>query len=186
MAVKEVLRIGNPLLRTVCKPVDTFGTDRLETLIQDMRDTMYAHQGAGLAAIQIGVPLRLVLFSVDDNPRYPAAERIPETVLINPVIEAVGTETETDWEGCLSVPGLRGLVPRCRTIRYTGFDQHGRAIDITASGFHARVVQHEVDHLNGIVYIERMQDMRTLGFVEELTAAGRFEPGTIPCETDRS
>ncbi len=183
MAVKKVLRIGNPLLKTRCRSITEFDTSELHTLIQDMRDTMQAEQGAGLAAIQIGIPLRLVIFSVDANPRYPEAEPIPETVLINPVIEPVGTGMETDWEGCLSVPGLRGLVPRYQTIRYTGTDQYGQPIATTASGFHARVVQHEVDHLDGILYVERMQDMKSFGFVEELAAAGVFERQCIPCET---
>jgi peptide deformylase len=140
----------------------------LSELLQDMKDTMQALNGAGLAAPQIGVGLRVVIFGVQLNSRYPNAETVPETVLINPVITPIGDKIIDDWEGCLSVPGLRGLVPRYDTIRYQGFDELGALIDCTVSGFHARVVQHECDHLDGILYPMRIRDMRNFGYKEEL------------------
>lgn len=166
--IRVVLRMGDPRLLEVAKPVESFGTPELLELVSDMRDTMADLDGAGLAAPQIGVSLRVVIFAVSGNPRYPDAEEVPETVLINPEIEFVGDEKEEGWEGCLSVPGLRGLVPRFRRLRYRGFDQFGKRIDRTVEGFHARVVQHECDHLDGILYPMRMPDMSKLGFTEVL------------------
>lgn len=168
MAVREILRMGDPRLYQVAKPVERFGTPELAALIADMHDTMEAHDGAGLAAPQIGVGLQVVIFGVRRNPRYPDAEEVPYTVLVNPTLSKVDEEMEEGWEGCLSVPGLRGLVPRYRRLRYQGFDAQGRPIDRTVEGFHARVVQHEVDHLYGILYPMRMRDLRKLGFTDVL------------------
>ena len=168
MAIREVLRMGDPRLWQVARPVREFDTPELHALIADMEDTMAALEGAGLAAPQIGVGLQLVIFGVHHNPRYPDAEAVPYTVLINPVLEAVGTDMEEGWEGCLSVPGMRGLVPRHASLRYRGFDQFGNAIDRTVSDFHARVVQHECDHLAGILYPMRIRDLRNFGFTAEL------------------
>jgi peptide deformylase len=160
--------MGDPRLLRVSEPVRDFG-DRLRALIADMRETMAALSGAGLAAPQIGESVRVVIFGTGAaNPRYPQAEVVPPTVLINPELEPLGEELEEGWEGCLSVPGLRGVVPRYRELRYRGVDEHGRAIDRRVSGFHARVVQHEVDHLDGILYPMRMTDLSRLGFLEEL------------------
>ncbi len=172
MAVRPVLRMGDPFLLRVAEPVTEFNTPPLEALIADLFDTMRACDGAGLAAPQIGVGLRVVVFGVEENPRYPEAEPVPPTVLINPVIEPLGPEREEGLEGCLSLPGLRGAVPRYQRIRYSGFDGAGRAIEREAEGFHARVVQHEVDHLDGILYPRRIEDMRKFGFLDELVAAG--------------
>lgn len=160
--------MGEPLLLEQAKPVEAFGTPALHALIQDMRDTMTALNGAGLAAPQIGVSLRVVIFGGFDSPRYPDAASIPDTVLINPQLTPLSDEQGEDWEGCLSVPGMRGLVPRHIRLRYTGFDQAGNAIDRTVQGFHARVVQHECDHLDGILYPMRVKDMRNFGFNEVL------------------
>lgn len=168
MAVRPVLRMGEPLLLQVAAPVQAFNTPELHALIQDMRDTMAALDGAGLAAPQIGVSLQVVIFGVTRNPRYPDAEEVPDTVLINPRLMVQSEEMEEGWEGCLSVPGLRGLVPRYSTLRYTGFDQYGNPIDLTVSGFHARVVQHECDHLIGVLYPMRIRDLRNFGFAEVL------------------
>ena len=168
MAVRPVLRMGDPVLQRVAEPVGRFGTRELRALIADMDDTMRALNGAGLAAPQIGVSLRVVIFEVQSNPRYRDAEAVPYTVLINPVIKTLDDEQEDGWEGCLSVPGLRGLVPRYRRLRYRGFDASGVAIDRTVENFHARVVQHEVDHLDGILYPMRMTDLRNLGFEDVL------------------
>lgn len=168
MAVKPVLRMGDPRLWEIAKPVKQFATPELRQLIMDMHDTMEAEQGAGLAAPQIGVGLQVVIFGVGHNPRYPDAEQVPYTVLINPSISPVGKNMEEDWEGCLSVPGMRGLVPRYKVIRYQGFDVNKKPIDRTVSGFHARVVQHECDHLQGILYPMRIKDFRHFGFSEEL------------------
>jgi peptide deformylase len=168
MTVKRVLKMGDPLLYEKAAPVEQFGTPQLEELISDMFDTMAALKGAGLAALQIGVPQRVVIFGFDSNPRYPEAEPVPTTILINPTIEPLGEETSEDWEGCLSVPGLRGRVERHTKIRYHGYDQTGDVIDRTVSGFHARVVQHECDHLDGILYPMRLKDMRLMGFEEAL------------------
>ena len=168
MAVRSVLRMGDPRLLEPSRPVEKFDTPELHALIADMTDTMKALNGAGLAAPQIGVGLQVVIFGVDHNPRYPDAESVPHTVLINPVLTALDDEMEEGWEGCLSVPGMRGLVPRYQRLRYQGRDQHGNPIDRTASGFHARVVQHECDHLYGILYPMRIRDLRNFGFNEEL------------------
>ena len=166
--IKPVLRMGDPLLFARAEPVTQFDTPELHTLLQDMDDTMRAKNGAGIAAPQIGVSQQVVIFGVGTNPRYPDAEQVPYTVLINPELEPVGTETEDGWEGCLSVPGMRGVVPRYSQLRYRGFDQFGSVIDRTVSGFHARVVQHETDHLFGILYPMRVRDLRLFGFNEEL------------------
>jgi peptide deformylase len=168
MPVRSVLRMGDPRLLEPSLPVERFDTPELHALIADMDDTMKALNGAGLAAPQIGVALQVVIFGVERNPRYPDAEEVPYTVLINPVLEPVGREIEEGWEGCLSVPGMRGLVPRFRQLRYRGFDPTGKTIDRTVRDFHARVVQHECDHLAGILYPMRIRDLRNFGFNEEL------------------
>lgn len=168
MAVRTVLRMGAPLLLQVAAPVEHFDTPELHALIQDMHDTMAAMDGAGIAAPQIGVGLRVVIFGVGKNPRYPDAEQVPYTVLINPQLTPLGDEMEDGWEGCLSVPGMRGIVPRHTRLHYTGFDQFGKPIDRMVSGFHARVVQHECDHLDGILYPMRIKDLRDFGFTEVL------------------
>jgi peptide deformylase len=177
MAIRTVLRMGDPLLYKKAEPVTAFGTSELNDLIADMFDTMAAYRGAGLAAPQIGVSKRVVIFGVQSNPRYPQAEPVPTTILINPKLHPVGSEMEDGWEGCLSVPGMRGLVSRYAQLRYTGFDQSGSPIDRTVSGFHARVVQHECDHLDGILYPMRLKDLRLLGYEDvlfpELADAGR-------------
>lgn len=160
--------MGDPRLLRVAPPVTAFNTPELDALLVDLFDTMAAADGAGLAAPQIGVDLQVVVFGVRATPRYPQAPEVPETVLVNPVITPLGTEEEEDWEGCLSVPGLRGRVPRWRRIRYTGFDASGDRIDREVEGFHARVVQHEVDHLIGRLYPTRMRDLRSLGYTSVL------------------
>jgi peptide deformylase len=160
--------MGDPRLLEQSRPVERFDTPELHALIADMLDTMHSLDGAGLAAPQIGVGLQVVIFGVDHNPRYPDAEAVPQTVLINPLLAPIGGEMEEGWERCLSVPGMRGLVPRHRRLRYRGFDQYGKAIDRSVSDFHARVVQHECDHLAGILYPMRIADMRNFGFTEEL------------------
>lgn len=182
MAVRDVLRMGDPRLLQRSSEVTAFNTAELDALINDMRETMIACEGAGLAAPQIGVLLRVVIFGIDENPRYPDAEAVPETVLINPVIESHSDDIDVAWEGCLSVPGMRGAVPRFTEIRYTGFDQTGRPIDRTVSGFHARVVQHECDHLDGILYPQRIEDMCYFGFTDELFAEGSLGDPTLVCE----
>jgi peptide deformylase len=168
MAIRPVLRMGHPILQQVAEPVTRFGTPELRELVRDMDDTMRARNGAGIAAPQIGVSLRVVIFEVTHNPRYPQAEPVPYTVLVNPVLEPIGDERDDAWEGCLSAPGLRGVVSRHTRLRYRGCDLDGQPIDRTVSGFHARVVQHEVDHLDGILYPMRITDMRLFGFEEEL------------------
>ena len=168
MPVRDVLRMGHPVLREKAKAVDRVATPELRALIADMKDTMAAQNGAGLAAPQIGVSQRVVIFGVDKNPRYPDAEAVPFTVLVNPKITMLTREVESDWEGCLSVPGMRGVVPRYTKLRYTGTDEEGNPVDRVAEGFHARVVQHECDHLDGILYPQRMSDMSTFGFTKEL------------------
>jgi len=161
--------MGDPRLLRVSDPVRAFDTSELRALLADMQDTMSALNGAGLAAPQIGEPWRVVIFGTDaPNPRYPDAEIVPRTVLINPELTPLGEETQDAWEGCLSVPGMRGLVPRYQRLRYRGVDAQGRAIDRQVSGFHARVVQHEVDHLDGILYPMRIKDLSQFGFAEEL------------------
>ncbi len=181
MTVREVLKMGDPRLLRIAKPVEAFGTAELDALIADMFDTMAAYNGAGLAAPQIGVSSRVVIFGVQANPCYPTAEAVPTTILINPKLTPVGTEIEEGWEGCLSVPGLRGLVGRYKSLRYTGFDQYGAPIDRTVSGFHARVVQHECDHIDGILYPMRLNDLRLLGFEDvlfpEIAQARAAKPG---------
>ncbi len=181
MTVREILKMGDPRLLRVAQPVAaaSFDSDALHLLITDLLDTMRAANGAGLAAPQIGVDLQLVIFgSNDHNPRYPDRPVVPPTVLINPVITPIGDAEEEDWEGCLSVPGLRGVVPRWAHIRYTGFDQYGDAIDRTVQGFHARVVQHECDHLWGKLYPMRVRDFTQFGYTEVLF------PGVVANEDD--
>jgi len=169
MAVYEILKMGDPRLLRIAEPVTAFDTDELHLLVADMFDTMAAADGAGLAAPQIGVDLQLVIFGTDEiNPRYPDAPLIPRTVLLNPVITPLSDEEENGWEGCLSVPGLRGLVPRFSKIRYTGFDLYGDPVDRTVEGFHARVVQHECDHLIGKLYPMRVKDFTQFGYTEVL------------------
>lgn len=167
MAVRRVLKMGEPLLAAVAAPVQRFDAE-FARLVSDMNDTMRALNGAGLAAPQIGVSLRVVVFEVTANPRYPHVSPVPYTVLVNPELTPLGTAQEEGWEGCLSVPGLRGLVPRFRRLRYRGLDQEGRPIDRTVEGFHARVVQHEVDHLDGILYPQRIRDLGNFGFEDAL------------------
>ncbi len=168
MASREVLRMGDPRLLRIAEEVDAFNTPELLALLADMRDTMHEMNGVGLAAPQIGVNLRVVIFEVEGNPRYPEAEAVPQTVLINPKITPLKNKMEEDWEGCLSVPGLRGMVPRYTHVRYQGFNELGEKIDRTVSDFHARVVQHECDHLDGILYPMRMRDLRKLGYTDVL------------------
>lgn len=168
MAVRDVLKMGDPRLLTRANPVADFASPELAQLIIDMRDTMRALDGAGLAAPQIGVGLQVVIFEVSANPRYPDVGTVPFTVLINPVLTPLSDVTEEAWEGCLSVPGMRGLVPRHVALRYQGYDAAGQPIDRSVSDFHARVVQHEVDHLNGILYPMRIRDLRDFGFTDTL------------------
>jgi peptide deformylase len=169
MAVRPILRMGDPRLLQVSAPVTRFDAPELHALVADMQDTMRAADGAGLAAPQIGVLQRVVIFGGDaSNPRYPDAEPVPYTVLVNPQLDYIGDELREDWEACLSVPGLRGLVPRHHLLRYAGYDPSGTRIERAVSGFHARVVQHEVDHLDGVLYPRRIRDLRHFGFNEEL------------------
>lgn len=169
MTVREILKMGDARLLRVAQPVRAFGTPELHALIADMVDTMRAANGAGLAAPQIGVDLQLVIFGTDaPNPRYPDAPIVPRTVLLNPGITPIGDEEEDGWEGCLSVPGLRAMVPRFKTIRYSGFDPQGRLLERTVEGFHARVVQHECDHLVGKLYPMRVRDFSKFGFTDVL------------------
>jgi peptide deformylase len=173
MAIKTVLRMGDPLLLQKAKPVEAFDTPEIHGLIEDMQDTMAHMNGAGIAAPQIGVSMRVVIFGQPDdrrevNPRYPDADHVPYTVLINPTLYFLNNEMEDGWEGCLSVPGLRGVVPRHLHLRYTGYDPQGNLIDRTVSGFHARVVQHECDHLDGILYPMRIKDLSNFGYVDVL------------------
>jgi peptide deformylase len=166
--IRPVLRMGDPALLRMSQPVQAFDTAELHALIADLRDTMVAQQGAGIAAPQIGVPLQVVIFGFERNTRYPEAEPVPDTVLVNPTLTPLSDDTEDGWEGCLSVPGLRGVVPRYTSLRYQGFDATGAVIDRSVTGFHARVVQHEVDHLLGILYPMRIRDFRSFGFLEAL------------------
>jgi peptide deformylase len=169
MAVREILKMGDPRLLRVAQPVPEFDTDEIHLLVSDMFDTMHAVDGAGLAAPQIGVDLQLVIFGTDSpNRRYPDAPPVPRTVLLNPVITPIGSDEVEGWEGCLSVPGLRGVVPRWSRIRYTGFDPYGGAIDRTVDGFHACVVQHECDHLIGKLYPMRVRDFSKFGYTDVL------------------
>lgn len=172
MAIRAILKMGDPRLLGVAKPVESFASQEIDPIIQDMFDTMKHAKGAGLAAPQIGIPLRIVIFGIEFNPRYPDAEPVPETILINPEIEILDAETEAAWEGCLSVPGMRGKVYRARKICYRGMSAEGEPFERVAAGFHARVVQHEVDHLDGVLYPRRIQDLREFGFIEELEQAG--------------
>jgi peptide deformylase len=169
VAVREVLKMGSPLLRQVAAPVQHFDA-ALAELIGDMDETMRALHGAGIAAPQIGVDARVVIFELKENPRYPHIAPVPYTVLVNPRLTVLGDEQDEGWEGCLSVPGMRGLVPRFRRLRYQGFDARGTPIDRSVEGFHARVVQHEVDHLDGILFPQRVQDLRNFGFEDALAA----------------
>ena len=179
MTIHTILKMGDPRLLRVAQPVTAFDTDELHNLVRDMFETMRSVDGAGLAAPQIGVDLQLVIFGTDAiNPRYPDAPLVPRTVLINPVITPLSSAQEEDWEGCLSVPGLRGKVPRYSQIRYTGMDPFGDPIDRTVDGFHARVVQHECDHLQGILYPMRVRDFSQFGFTEVLF------PGLDPAADD--
>lgn len=168
MAIQGVLKMGDPLLFQVAAPVTNFDSPELRALIVDMLDTMAALDGAGIAAPQIGVSQRVVIFGIEKNPRYPNAEPVPTTVLINPVLEILGPETEDGWEGCLSVPGMRGVVSRATHLRYSGFDQYGKSFTREVRGFHARVVQHECDHLDGILYPMRIKDLRQFGYTDTL------------------
>jgi peptide deformylase len=168
MAIRPILKMGDPRLLAVARPVAAFDTPGLHALIADLFDTMEAANGAGLAAPQIGVDLRLVIFGFSSNERYPDAPPVPRTVLINPVITPLSDAIEEGWEGCLSVPGLRGVVPRHARIRYTGFDPQGAPIEREAEGFHARVVQHECDHLDGVLYPMRVRDFTRFGYTEVL------------------
>ncbi|MBX9675300.1 MAG: peptide deformylase [Methylotenera sp.] len=168
MTIKTVLRMGDPILLQQALPVVQFNTPELHALIQDMQDTMTHMNGAGIAAPQIGVSLQVVIFGVGSNPRYPDAEQVPYTVLINPVLTPIHDEMEDGWEGCLSVPGMRGIVPRHKRLHYAGFDPFGNPIDRLVSGFHARVVQHECDHLSGILYPMRIKNLKDFGFTDVL------------------
>jgi peptide deformylase len=168
--------MGDPRLLERARPVEVFGTPELDGLLQDMQDTMRAADGAGLAAPQIGIGLRVVVFGFESNPRYPEAEPVPYTVLINPELEPLDGEEEEGWEGCLSVPGLRGWVPRAKRLRYRGFDASGAAFERTVAGFHARVVQHECDHLDGILYPMRIRDFTRFGFTDVLFPDGSGAP----------
>lgn len=171
MAVRPILKMGDPRLLVPAEPITEFDTPELHALIEDMFDTMAAAGGVGLAAPQIGVGLQLVIMGFERSERYPDAAPVPQTILLNPVIRPLSDELEDGWEGCLSVPGMRGLVPRYTHIRYTGFTPQGEPVDRTVEGFHARVVQHECDHLCGMLYPMRIRDMSKFGFTEELFPA---------------
>ncbi len=170
--IREILRMGDPRLWRISAPVERYASPELEALLADLRDTMRANDGAGLAAPQIGVGLRVVIFGVDFNPRYPDAEPVPYTELVNPVLTPLSDELEEGWEGCLSVPGLRGVVARHAHLRYEGFDPRGHPVRREVTGFHARVVQHECDHLDGVLYPMRMADMRRFGYTDVLFPGG--------------
>jgi len=174
--IRDVLRMGDPRLWQKSLPVSQFNTKELDELLRDMRDNMAHLNGAGLAAPQIAVPLRVVIFGVTTNPRYPDIEPVPDTVLINPVLTPLSQEMEEGWEGCLSVPGMRGWVPRFHKLRYAGFDQEGNSFQRDVEGFHARVVQHEVDHLDGVLYPMRIRDLTKFGFNEELFPGANLPP----------
>jgi len=166
--IRDVLRMGDPRLWLLSQPIKDFETSELAELLQDMRDTMAHLNGAGLAAPQIGVLLRVVIFGVHANPRYPDVEEVPDTVLINPVITPLASDVEEGWEGCLSVPGMRGWVPRYTKLKYSGYDEYGKRFVREVSGFHARVVQHECDHLDGVLYPMRIRDFTKFGFNDAL------------------
>jgi peptide deformylase len=174
--IREVLRMGDPRLLQRAAEVERFGTPELADLLQDMRDTMAHLNGAGLAAPQIGVGLRVVIFGVKSNPRYPDAEEVPDTVLINPELTPLSDAMEEGWEGCLSVPGMRGVVPRWANLKYSGRDESGKPFERTVAGFHARVVQHECDHLDGILYPMRIRDLTKFGFIEALFPGEELPP----------
>ena len=174
MAVKPVLRLGDPRLQQTAREVTEFNTPELEALIADLLDTMQAEDGAGLAAPQIGADRRVVVFGFETNERYPECNAVPRTLLVNPVIQPIGDEQVAGWEGCLSVPGMRGVVYRYNQIQYSGFTPQGECIEVTAEGFHARVVQHECDHLDGILYTQRLARPELFGFTEELAASGQL------------
>ena len=178
MAIREILKMGDPRLLRVAEPIQQFDTPELQTLIADMFDTMHAANGVGLAAPQIGVNLQLVIFGFSKNERYPDAPAVPETVLLNPVLTPLSDEMDDGWEGCLSVPGLRGVVPRFTKLRYSGFDPLGEPISRDVEGFHARVVQHECDHLIGLLYPMRVRDFSKFGYTEVLF------PGMDPASDD--
>lgn len=178
MSVRPILKMGDPRLLRQAEPVTAFDTPELHALVADMFDTMHAANGAGLAAPQIGVNLQLVIFGFARNERYPDAPPVPETVLLNPVLTPLGDDTEDGWEGCLSVPGMRGMVPRWKRLRYSGYDQYGNRLERDAEGFHARVVQHECDHLAGVLYPMRIRDFSRFGFTEVLF------PGLDPAADD--
>lgn len=178
MAVREILKMGDPRLLRVAQPVREFGTAELQALVADLFETMQAARGAGLAAPQIGVDLQVVIFGFTHNERYPEAPPVPLTVLLNPVVTPLSDDEEEGWEGCLSVPGLRGMVPRWSRVHYRGLDPEGRTIEREAEGFHARVVQHECDHLGGRLYPTRMRDLRQFGFVDVLSPGPGDGDGT--------
>ena len=169
MAIRDILKMGHPILLEVAKPIEVFNTPELDSIIEDMIDTMQENDGAGLAAPQIGLGMQLVIFGFDANERYPEEDQVPFTVLINPVISPLDEEEEDGWEGCLSVHGLMGVVPRYKKIRYQGKDQYGNDIDREVDGFHARVVQHECDHLIGKLYPMRIRDFSQFGYLDTLT-----------------
>lgn len=179
MAIRPVLRLGDPRLLQVASEVTDFENPELTELIDDMFDTMEAEDGAGLAAPQIGINLRVVIFGFENNTRYPDSSAVPRTILINPKITVLSDDREQGWEGCLSVPGMRGVVSRYSHIRYKGFDETGNTVDVVADSFHARVVQHECDHLDGIIYTQRLADPKMFGFTEELLTSGQL--GGDPC-----
>jgi peptide deformylase len=176
LAVRTILRMGDPRLLLRANEWHGFATPELHALLADMHDTMHANDGAGLAAPQIGESVRVVIFGFDHNPRYPHVPAVPKTVLINPVLTLLDDVQEEGWEGCLSVPGLRGMVPRYQRLRYQGFDEKGARIDREVDGFHARVVQHEVDHLDGILYPMRIRDFSRFGFIDALPAGENLPP----------
>lgn len=180
MAIRPVLRLGDKKLFQLATEVDNFNSAELNELINDMFDTMAAEDGAGLAAPQIGVGLRVVIFGFDTNPRYPESNPVPKTVLINPTITPLSDDKDNAWEGCLSVPGMRGLVSRFSHVNYTGFDISGSAVNVNAEGFHARVIQHECDHLDGILYTQRLVDPLKFGFTDELMASGQLSTSACP------
>ena len=182
MAVRPVLKMGDPRLLEVSASVDPVDPEALQPLLRDMWDTMAAERGAGISAPQIGVLKRVVIFGYEHNSRYPDAPPVPRTVLVNPEITPLDDAREDGWEGCLSVPGMRGIVPRYQHIRYRGFDEHGEPVEREASGFHARVVQHECDHLDGILYPFRIEDMRSFGYLDTLTDSGLLEHQ--PCDDE--
>ncbi len=183
MAVHTVLRMGDPRLRQIADPVTDLESPELRKLIADLYETMDAYDGAGLAATQIGVMQRVMVFGFESDPRYPEAEAVPMTALVNPAIEVLDETLEAGWEGCLSVPGMRGVVSRPRKIKYWAFDEHGNTIEREAEGFHARVFQHEFDHLNGMLYPDRITDFTRFGFIEELEAAGAFDASLDETDT---